>query len=331
MERSPDWLSLCTEGLDLAAEDAEALETHLLKSSNDIEARAKLLGFYFTNPNDDAQQRRAGHVHWLIAHRPEIHLAAFARIHPEHHPDAYNEGKRLWLSVVSNSPNNLAVLRNAGSFLASGDPDIAEELYKRGAAIEPDESVWWQRLGGLHFRSSIGSISSEERKRFAREALAEYEAALTLERCSLEALGILMDIAEAAIMSEDYQRATEAAERILVDAEDHADSFQYGNAVHLVHIALGKVALSRGEPAIAAAHLRAASEVRGSPQLKTFGPDLELASQLLAIGQRDAVTYYIDSCKRFWDSGASLLEKWTLAIGRGETPDFSTRRTTVRS
>ncbi|WP_437801734.1 tetratricopeptide repeat protein [Sorangium sp. So ce693] len=325
MERAPDWLSLCTDGIDLAAQDAAALETHLLKSSNDIEARAKLLGFYFTNQDDDAQRRRADHVHWLIAHRPEIHLAAFARIHPELYPDAYNEGKRLWLSTVSNSANDLAVLRNAASFLESGDPDIAEDLYKRGATIEPDESVWRQRLGGLHFRSCIGSTSSEERKRIAREALAEYEVALTLERCSLEALGILMDIAEAAVVCENYERATEAAERLLADAEGHVNTFQYGNAVHLAHIVLGKIALACGEPARAAAHLRAASEVRGSPQLKTFGPDLELASRLLAIGRRDAVTFYIDGCKKFWESGASLLEKWTLAIGRGETPDFSKR------
>ncbi|WP_437987404.1 tetratricopeptide repeat protein [Sorangium sp. So ce117] len=325
MERAPDWLSLCTDGIDLAAENAAALETHLLKSPNDIEARAKLLGFYFTNPNDDAQQRRADHIHWLIAHRPEIHLAAFARIHPEYYQDAYNEGKRLWLSTVSNSPNVLAILRNAGSFLESGDPDIAEELYKRGATIEPDESAWRQRLGHLHFRSSVGSTSSEERKRIAREALAEYEAALTLERCSLEALGILIEIAESALMAENYQRATEAAERLLADAKDHADTFQYGNAVHYAHITLGQVALARNDPASAAEHLRAAGAVHGSPQLNSFGPDFELASRLLAMGQRNAVVDYIDGCKKFWKSGASRLDEWTLAIGRGEAPDFSKR------
>ncbi|WP_441287142.1 tetratricopeptide repeat protein [Sorangium sp. KYC3313] len=325
MERAPDWLSLCTDGIDLAAQDAAALETHLLKSSNDIEARAKLLGFYFTDPNDDAQQRRADHIHWLIAHRPEIHLMAFARIHPEYYPDAYSEGKRLWLSTVSNSPNDLAVLRNAGSFLASGDPDIAEELYKRGAAIDPGTSDWRQLLGALHFTSSRQSTSSEERTRLAREALAEYEAALTLERCTLESLGILMNIADAAVMSENYERATEAAERLLADATDHADTFQYGNAVHYAHITLGKVALARNDPTNAAEHLRAAGEVRGSPQLNTFGPDFELASRLLSVGQRDAVVDYIEGCKKFWESGASRLDKWTLAIERGETPDFSKR------
>ncbi|WP_437767245.1 hypothetical protein WMF27_20215 [Sorangium sp. So ce281] len=322
MERAPDWLSLCTDGIDLAAQDAAALESHLLKSSNDIEARTKLLGFYFTSPNDDAQQRRADHIHWLIAHRPEIHLAAFARIHPEHYPDAYNEGKRLWLSTVSNSPNDLAVLRNAGSFLESGDPYIAEDLYKRGATIEPDESAWRQRLGGLHFRSSIGSTSSEERTRLAQGALAEYEAARTIERSTLETLGILMDIAAAAVMCENYERATEAAERLLAEAADLADSSQYGNAVHYAHIALGKVAMARNDSAGAAEHLRAASEVRGSPQLNSFGPDFELASQLLAVGQRDAVIDYIDGCKSFWDRHASLLNTWALAIESGEYRTF---------
>ncbi|WP_437606896.1 hypothetical protein WMF20_39125 [Sorangium sp. So ce834] len=327
MKRSPDWISLCTDAVDLAAQDAADLETRLLKHPDDIEARVKLMGFYFTNLNDDAQNRRADHIHWLIAHHPEIHLGAFARMHPEQHLDAYNEGKKIWLSTVSDRPNDPTILRNAGGFLSAGDPDIAEELYGRGATIEPDNPSWRELLGGLHFRSSIGSTSREERIRLARQALAEYEAALSLERCTLGAFGILMDIAQAAVVSEDYQRATEAAERLLSDAEDHVDTFQYGNAIHCAHIVLGKVALARNERASAAEHLRAASDVRGSPQLDSFGPDFELASQLLSIGQRDAVIDYIDGCKRFWKRSASLLETWALAIGRGETPDFSKRWT----
>ncbi|WP_437535818.1 hypothetical protein WME79_15215 [Sorangium sp. So ce726] len=325
MERSPDWLSICTDAIDLAAQDAAALETHLLKSPNDVEARVKLLGFYFTNQDGDAQRRREEHVHWLISHRPEIYLMGFARIDSQEYPDAYNEGKRLWLSAVSSRPNDVAIFRNAGEFLSAGDPNLAEELYKRGATIEPDTSDWRQLLGRLRLRSSIGSTSSEERTRLAREALAEYEAALTLERSTLGALGILMDIARSAVMSENYERAIEAAERLLADATDHVDTFQYGNAVHCAHIALGKVAMARNDSASAAEHLRAAGEVRGSPQLNSFGPDFELASQLFAIGQRDAVVCYIDSCKKFWESGASLLEKWALVIERGEAPDFSKR------
>lgn len=325
MERSPDWLSICTGAIDLAAGDAAILETHLATSPNDVETRVKLLGFYFTNQDGGAQRRRAGHVHWLIAHRPEIHLMAFARIDAREYPDAYDEGKRLWLSAVSKGPGDLAILRNAGKYLSSGDPGLAAALYERGATMEPDTSDWRQLLGDLYFSSGRQSASSEERTRLARDALAEYEAALTIERCTLEALGILMDIAAAALMCENYERATEAAERLLADATDHADTFQYGNAVHHAHIVLGKVAMARNDSASAAEHLRAAGETRGSPQLNSFGPDFELASQLLAIGQRDAVVCYIDGCKKFWESGASLLEKWALVIERGEAPDFSKR------
>lgn len=324
MERSPDWLSLCTDAIDLAAQDAAVLESHLLKSPNDVEARVKLLGFYLTNQDDDAQRRRVGHVHWLISHRPEIYLMAFARIDAREYPDAYNEGKRLWLSAVSSRPGDLAILRNAGRYLSSGDPSLAAELYKRGATIEPDTSDWRELLGGLYFSFSIGA-SSEERARLAREALTEYEAALTLERSTLGALGILIEIATVAVLSENYERATEAAERLLADATDHVDTFEYGNAVHYAHIALGKVAMARNDSASAAEHLRAAGETPGSPQLNSFGPDFELASQLLAIGQRDAVVCYIDGCKKFWKSDASLLEKWALVIERGEVPDFSKR------
>ncbi|WP_437916113.1 hypothetical protein WME73_14905 [Sorangium sp. So ce302] len=325
MERSPDWLSLCTDAIDLAAQDAEALETHLLKSPNDVEVRVKLLGFYFRNQDDDTRRRRIDHVRWLIAHHPEICLAAFARIAPHECPDAYNEGKRLWLSAVSNHPNDPAILRNAGRFLSIEDRDLAEELYRRGTTVEPDTSDWRELLGGLCFLSSIGATSREERVRLAREALAEYEAALTLERSALGAFGILIDIARVAVLSENYERAAEAAERLLSDATDHVDTFEYGNAMHYAHVVLGKVAMARSDSTSAVEHLQAAGEVRGSPQLNTFGPDFELASQLFSIGHRGAVLSYIDGCKRFWESGASVLEKWVLAIERGETPDFSER------
>lgn len=72
-----------------------------------------------------------------------------------------------------------------------------------------------------------------------------------------------------------------------------------GNRLHWGHIILGRVALRQGGLAAAEQHLQDAANVSGSPQLNSFGPDFDLANELLEHGRRDAVLDYLDRCKRF--------------------------------
>jgi tetratricopeptide (TPR) repeat protein len=320
-----DWISACSAGVDISPDEAAILEARARESLDDLEARVRLVGFYFLSPERNAQARRAEHLHWLITHHPEVALSAYAFIDSQRFPEAYAEGKRRWLDVVAERGNDVAVLRHAADFLSRGDPAIAEELYRRGSAVEPQESRWRTSLGLLRVRAYRRSTLPKERVQLAREALAEYEAALAIERWPFAAFGILMNVAKTAVAAECYERASEAAERILTDATKHERTFQYGNAIHDGHSVLGQIALARGDLAGAAEHLRAAGETRGSPQLNSFGPDFDLASALLAVGQRDAVVDYLRACSRFWEEHATLLDGWQDAIRRGETPDFDAR------
>lgn len=43
--------------------------------------------------------------------------------------------------------------------------------------------------------------------------------------------------------------------------------------------------------------------VVGSPQLKSFGPSMGLAKELVRDGEKEAVIEYLKLCAQFWESG----------------------------
>jgi hypothetical protein len=90
--------------------------------------------------------------------------------------------------------------------------------------------------------------------------------------------------------------------------------------VHWAHIVLGTVARLRGNLESACGELGLAGGTRGSPQLNSSGPDLELAQGLLDLGRPDAVLDYLTQCKRFWEMDRGALDQWISHISSGERP-----------
>ena len=58
------------KGWDLTAADAAERERRLAANSDDLNARAQLLGYYFRHQRTDPS-RRAGHILWFIRNAPE--------------------------------------------------------------------------------------------------------------------------------------------------------------------------------------------------------------------------------------------------------------------
>src|SRR5262245_18290176 len=73
-------VSVAREGYRLSKAEAEALEAELANSPNDIQVRAKLLGFYFRCPARTiygpaaAIASRRNHLLWLVRHHPGSEL-----------------------------------------------------------------------------------------------------------------------------------------------------------------------------------------------------------------------------------------------------------------
>jgi len=97
---------------------------------------------------------------------------------------------------------------------------------------------------------------------------------------------------------------------------DHTD----GQAIYTANIVLGRVALARGDRAAALDHLARAGKTRGSAVLGSFGPELELADELLQLGERAAVSSFLVEVERFWSSGRERVAAWRAAIEGGESP-----------
>jgi hypothetical protein len=97
-------------------------------------------------------------------------------------------------------------------------------------------------------------------------------------------------------------------------------NWNYGNAIHDANRYLGLASLRAGKVDEAASFLVLASKSTGSPQLDTFGPELDLADALLKRGKALAVTGYLRGIHQFWEMDHGRVGRWIAAINNGETP-----------
>ena len=85
---------------------------------------------------------------------------------------------------------------------------------------------------------------------------------------------------------------------------------------------MGRVAFIDGDIEKAKTHLLMAGKTTGSPQLKTFGPSMSLANELLDAGEKQVVIEYFQECKEFWERNDGRLDSWIASIKCGAKPYF---------
>ena len=102
----------------------------------------------------------------------------------------------------------------------------------------------------------------------------------------------------------------------------YPNSWNYGNAIHKINIAKGRIALNRSNKEKAMQYLLEAANIDGSPQLDSFGPNMTLAKALLDKSETEIVIEYLESCKRFWKNENGKILKWQEMIKKGLKPDF---------
>ncbi len=60
----------------------------------------------------------------------------------------------------------------------------------------------------------------------------------------------------------------------------------------------------------------------GSPVLRSFGPRMILAKELLVQGETEVVLRYLKLCSVFWKRGRDHLARWADRVEKGENPDL---------
>lgn len=334
---------LSHRGREATATEIQHLEREFSGSPHELVMRIVALGYYFIGQreSDEARDRRNQHIFWLIQHAPETKAAGSpeAGMHGTDGP-SYATAKQLWLDQVETHPGNTKVLGNAASFFLLNDKPLCESLLLKARDLEPSNPVWRERLGQLH--SLRRGRDPAERQKSARDALQELRTAdrlrseaeaetengaksqLRAVQRVLQRMFSLPQLATAAYEAGELEVAKNYALelRSIATGPGRAESFRDDDALHHAHMILGKIALEHGDLHQARERLLASGNVSGSPPLKSFGPNMSLAKDLLKRGERDVVLEYFALCEKFWERGTEALQEWASQVQAGEIPDF---------
>jgi predicted Zn-dependent protease len=305
----------------LSEDEARKLESQVAASPGDIEARTRLLGYYFlrSRRSEEARTAREGHILWLIRNRPDAEVLGmpYGYLDPVLDGSAYAEANTAWLEQVDRDPQNAALLGRAASSMLIHDAAAAESLFKRAEAADPGNPEWSERLGQL-YALGLSRKDGEERQASAKTALDTYERSLELTKDTERRGAMLPELAKVALEAGQTAKARAYAEELLKATDQ--DDWNYGNRIHHGHLILGRIALREGDLETAKEQLLAAGQTPGSPQLNSFGPNMVLAKELLAKGEKQAVLEYFKRCASFWHRDE--LEAWAREVEAGKSPDF---------
>ncbi|MYE10713.1 MAG: RNA polymerase subunit sigma-24 [Gammaproteobacteria bacterium] len=337
-------------GMNLGAEEVEALEERLGSNPHDLQARGQLIVYYHAKSFRDAGSRRihADHVLWMIRNAPDADFLAapHAKVDPVMNPEGYFAGKFAWNDHLEQEPTDATVVGNAANFFSEfQDREAVIETLQKAKSLDPHNPKWPTLLGHVYLR--VASFSRQldaiaplpegldadsphlpdglaglfeqprpEGSSTATLALEEFERAYELTG-DLERPHLRGSLAKAAFDAERYDDARAYATTMLDDATSGWDQ---GNQLHHGNLILGRIALLQDDVAQAKYHLLEAGGVSGSPQLNSFGPNMRLAADLLELGERDVVLAYFELCANFWPRDE--LKDWAALVEAGQTPDF---------
>ncbi|MBV9958366.1 MAG: hypothetical protein JO360_08095 [Acidobacteria bacterium] len=134
----------------------------------------------------------------------------------------------------------------------------------------------------------------------------------------------LSPLRQAAMASIDLEQL-EQAQKYTDDLEETANRVEFGHnadVVHWLNILRGRLALRQDKLEEARKYLLKAGEVKGSPVLGSFGPNMKLAKELLEKNEREVVLQYFALCAKFWMHEDDTLKQWTQEVSEGKMPNF---------
>lgn len=204
-----------------------------------------------------------------------------------------------------NSEQREKIIKLAGNTLTARDSTgSGASHYKRGG----------MGLGKVDLDKYPLSFPITPQEKYDAAASALSAASTPRER--LEALG---EAAKQSFEHGDIKESRTHAEELLKLAAKFRGKSGYADAIQDGNLVLGRLAVHDGQMDAAKAHLLASGKSPGATA-SSFGPNMNLAKDLLEKGQRDAVLEYFALCRKFWPKGP--LDAWTAEVQRGETPDF---------
>jgi len=309
----------------------ETCESLLLRDPSDMAALAVLLHFYVTAHYRSDAYRKSRHklVFRVIEDIPDAHrfLAVPMKLFPGEDGDAFEQAKTLWLKQVEKHPENTRVLDNAAAFFRCVDDVIAGKLLRRCKELEPENPKWSKELGCLYSHQGDPK-QPESYKDWALMSLAELEAAWNADDGKHRQFLALLQLPEVALKANNLEKARHYAEKLLAAAPDQEHPFSQIWGDRQGRMVLGWLALYRNDFAEARACLFSARTPTDSYLGSSFcfmDPLMQLVGWMLYRGQRKAVLAYFRRERELVPAFRERLDRWSVEIEKGKTPDFQDR------
>jgi tetratricopeptide (TPR) repeat protein len=320
-----DAIELARKGRSLTPQAAAELERKIAAHPDDYIAHILLLCYdetksYKAGPGRTAYQQQ---VFWLIRKHPEsVMNGANTMLLKRDDANAFEQGKTLWLEQIAAQPTNTVILGKAASYCLISDNQTAERLLRQAETLEPKNPHWPERIGFLYQLQAENS-SGEIKRSLASKALTEYEAAAEISTNKSLQHSTSADLARTAFDAGEYDKARHYATLLLRRSlNKNGESWTPSGDTHQAHLILGRLALRDGDMAQAEQHLLAMGRISDSPSLASFGPNMQLAKELLDKGDRRPVLAYLDEFVPLRKIDHHHLGLWKAQIQQGKTPDF---------
>jgi tetratricopeptide (TPR) repeat protein len=168
------------------------------------------------------------------------------------------------------------------------------------------------------FLAGCGKATPEAPKERFKLAMAKLAAADSDEK-KFYALGGAAKECFADGKIDDAQKYAEQLMALLPNFRQNRD---YGGAMCDANLILGRVAVSKGDLEAAKRYLIEAGNSPATPNLVNNGPNMGLAKDLLAKGEKQTVLDYFELCRKLWSNGDAQLNQWSQQVKDGKIPDF---------
>lgn len=308
-----DWLTEILYSGRILRDEAGQLEQRIKEAPNDKKSRATLLGYYSTKSRISKvdKGRLTKHILWILENAPDCGIGKTPWLHisKSDNPKDYQKAKELLLRQCERFKSDSEVLMDLACALSFEEPEIAADLLRKlhTSLSEKEDVAFW-------LSTILKRLSHRNND---RQALFE-SMTLMQEVVAAEKPDDMFDrrdrLVKLAFECEEFGLATTICNDMLSDNGGNNQS------VHTAHIVLGRIDAMRNNIPAAVEHLRNAGKVGTGCRLASYGPLMQLAQELLANGEGEAVIQYLTDCKTFWELGKRKLPKWISETKRGATP-----------
>lgn len=314
------------EGFQSDSSALPALREASANAPDNLQQRARLLGALSRHDRSDVSTESLDQVLWWLEHHTLKFAALDGALHMFTHARApvYQRVGHALEAALATHGDDVDVVLAAAQVFQHHEPERALALLERahGAAVEDPRPA--EKSGQIwRLRSMRGRAFGSPDRSSSAESLRWFEKALEREPDSNRRGPILEYACDVALEAAQAEAARTFANELLKIAASDPASWNTGNALYAGHVTLGRLALQENDLEGAKRHLLQAGKTPGSPQLNSFGPELQLAHDLLQRGERATVTEFLRAIAAFWEHGRTRTELWCFQIERGETPKLS--------